>query len=84
MAVEGIESADFLDAGQKRDIFYNNAVRFLKLDEAILKTGEIKSESSAEPRQVGVLTLRLTTGVPFSRHPPHYHLKLEVVGTNRP
>jgi hypothetical protein len=32
MAVEGIDSADFLTAGQKRDIFYHNAARFLKLD----------------------------------------------------
>lgn len=33
MAVEGIESADFLTEEQKRDIFYNNAVRFLRLDQ---------------------------------------------------
>ena len=32
-AIEGIESADFLTDEQKRDIFYNNAVRFLELDE---------------------------------------------------
>ena len=32
MAVEGIESATFLTEGQKRDIFYNNAVRFFRLD----------------------------------------------------
>ena len=32
MAVEGIESARFLTQGQKRDIFYNNASRFLRLD----------------------------------------------------
>jgi predicted TIM-barrel fold metal-dependent hydrolase len=32
MAIEGIESASFLTEEQKRDIFYNNAVRFLKLD----------------------------------------------------
>jgi len=32
MAVEGIESAAFLTEEQKRDIFYNNAVRFLRLD----------------------------------------------------
>lgn len=28
-----IESADFLTATQKRDILYNNAARFLRLDE---------------------------------------------------
>ena len=32
-AIEGIESADFLTDEQKRDIFYNNAARFLRLDE---------------------------------------------------
>jgi len=33
MAIEGIESASFLTKEQKRDILYNNAVRFLRLDE---------------------------------------------------
>lgn len=32
MAIDGIETADFLTDKQKRDIFYNNAVRFLRLD----------------------------------------------------
>ncbi len=32
MAVEGIESAVFLAEEEKRDIFYNNAMRFLRLD----------------------------------------------------
>jgi len=36
MAVEGIESAGFLTEEQKRDIFYNNAVRFFRLDERAL------------------------------------------------
>ncbi len=31
-AIEGIESADFLTEDQKRDIFYHNAVRFLRLE----------------------------------------------------
>jgi predicted TIM-barrel fold metal-dependent hydrolase len=31
-AIDTIESADFLTQEQKRDIFYNNAVRFLRLD----------------------------------------------------
>jgi len=30
-AVQGIESADFLSPEQKRDIFSNNAARFLRL-----------------------------------------------------
>lgn len=33
LAIEGIESADFLSAEQKADIFYNNAARFLRLTE---------------------------------------------------
>jgi len=36
MAIEGIESASFLTEEQKRDIFYNNAVRFLRLDKKTL------------------------------------------------
>jgi len=32
MAIEGIESARFLTTRQKRDIFYNNAARFLRLE----------------------------------------------------
>lgn len=31
LAIDAIESADFLTEKQKRDIFYNNAARFLKL-----------------------------------------------------
>src|ERR1700682_221503 len=33
MAIEGIESARFLTYQQKRDIFYNNAVRFFRLED---------------------------------------------------
>lgn len=32
LGIEGIESAKFLTKEQKRDIFYNNAVRFLRLE----------------------------------------------------
>ncbi|HZW15764.1 MAG TPA: amidohydrolase family protein [Brevundimonas sp.] len=38
VAIEHVESADFLSPGQKRDIFYNNAARFLRLDEATQRT----------------------------------------------
>lgn len=38
VAIDSIESASFLTAEQKRDIFYNNAARFLRLsDEEIAK-----------------------------------------------
>jgi uncharacterized protein len=33
LAIETIQSADFLTEEQKRDIFYNNTARFLRLDE---------------------------------------------------
>jgi predicted TIM-barrel fold metal-dependent hydrolase len=32
LAIEAIESAEFLTADQRRDIFYNNAARFLRLE----------------------------------------------------
>lgn len=34
LAIDGIESADFLTEQQKDDIFYNNAVRFFRLGES--------------------------------------------------
>ena len=34
MAVEGVEQATFLSSEQKRDIFYNNAARFFRLNPA--------------------------------------------------
>ena len=38
VAIESIESADFLTEAQQRDIFYNNAARFLRLsDEEVAK-----------------------------------------------
>jgi len=33
LAIEAVDSADFLTSEQKRDIFYNNAARFLRLNE---------------------------------------------------
>ena len=48
MAIEGIESAKFLTLQQKRDIFYNNAVRFLRLDEKTLRP--LSSQSSGKPK----------------------------------
>jgi uncharacterized protein len=39
MAVEAIESADFLSAAQKQDIFCANAARFLRLDAKLCDQG---------------------------------------------
>lgn len=38
MAVEAIDSATFLTPAERRDIFYGNAMRFLKLDQAGART----------------------------------------------
>lgn len=37
LAIEGIESANFLTKEEKRDIFYNNAARFLRLSQDDIK-----------------------------------------------
>jgi hypothetical protein len=37
LSIETIEEADFLTEEQKKDIFYNNAARFLRLEEDIEK-----------------------------------------------
>ena len=42
IGIEAIESADFLTGAQKRDILYNNAARFLRLDE--------KGQPQSKPR----------------------------------
>ena len=39
LAVDGIESAPFLTQEQKRDIFYNNAARFLRLEGQVEEKG---------------------------------------------
>jgi uncharacterized protein len=41
-AIEGIESADFLTAGQKRDILHDNAARFLRLDAGAHRSGSLQ------------------------------------------
>jgi len=43
-AIAVIENAPFLSAGQKRDILYNNAARFLKLSEATIARHHGKQE----------------------------------------
>jgi predicted TIM-barrel fold metal-dependent hydrolase len=48
IAIETIELATFLTEQQKRDIFYNNAARFLRLDEAV-KARHARGEHEAKP-----------------------------------
>jgi len=54
MAIDGIESATFLTVEQKRDIFYNNAVRFLRLDEK--KLGARRNDSRHKSSSCSALT----------------------------
>jgi len=42
IGIEAIESADFLTAAQKRDILYNNAARFLRLEEKGQPQGRLR------------------------------------------
>jgi predicted TIM-barrel fold metal-dependent hydrolase len=37
LAIDAINAADFLTPEQKRDIFYNNAARFLRLENVHIK-----------------------------------------------
>lgn len=60
MAVEAIESAYFLSDQQKRDIFFNNAVRFFKWDEEeLLKMSwdkTVDANAAVEPLGATILT----------------------------
>jgi uncharacterized protein len=47
LAVQGVESATFLTEEQKRDIFYNNAVKFFRFDEKRLAHGERRHRAPA-------------------------------------
>jgi predicted TIM-barrel fold metal-dependent hydrolase len=52
IAIEAVEQAPFLTAEQKRDIFYNNAARFLRLSQAeIAKHHGGALAPSARPRE---------------------------------
>ena len=43
-AIEAFESAEFLTPQQKRDIYYNNAARFLRLSDAEIARHHGRSE----------------------------------------
>jgi hypothetical protein len=47
VAIETIENAPFLSEEQKRDIFYNNAARFLRFTEE--ESHDITASSHAQP-----------------------------------
>ncbi len=35
MAIDAVEAATFLKPAEKRDIFYNNAAKFLRIEKAV-------------------------------------------------
>ena len=49
LAIESVESAEFLTEAQKRDIFYHNAARFLGLSEEEIAEHH-REAGTAEPR----------------------------------
>lgn len=50
IAIEAVESADFLSEDQKRDIFYNNAARFLRLSDSDIARHHGAMDGSETPR----------------------------------
>jgi predicted TIM-barrel fold metal-dependent hydrolase len=47
MGIDAVQTAEFLTADQRRDIFYNNAVRFLRFDEKALQVGAAQHAAGA-------------------------------------
>jgi predicted TIM-barrel fold metal-dependent hydrolase len=50
MAIDAINSADFLTKEQKRDIFYNNAARFLRLSEGQIESHHNNKQKATNKR----------------------------------
>jgi predicted TIM-barrel fold metal-dependent hydrolase len=58
-AIETVEQAPFLSRAQKRDIFYNNAARFLRLSEKdIADDHSMKNQPRANPRRAKSIITR--------------------------
>lgn len=59
MAVAAIESADYLTADQKRDIFFNNAVDFLRLEASDLLAAGANGRPGAGVARIKVISTEL-------------------------
>ena len=70
-AIEGVENAPFLTAQQKRDIFYNNAARFLRLSkEEIARHHEMGKVSVERKPEIDAARTSLKTQPRIQRNDP--------------
>ena len=78
MSVDAIESATFLTEAQKRDIFFNNAARFLRLDPAKYLTGSSGKSFASDSNTIKVISseLRLRPATPGDKRTVSFDLKL--------
>ena len=78
MSVDAIESATFLTEEQKRDIFFNNAARFLRLDTNEYLTGSPGKSSTSDSNTVSVIKseLRLRPATPGDKRTISFDLNL--------
>ena len=72
VAIQSIEQAAFLTPGQKRDIFYNNAARFLKLSEAKMSPHAV---SGRRPPGLPCTLPAFMTAVDSTRRDVHVHVE---------
>ncbi len=78
MSVDAIESATFLTEAQKRDIFFENAARFLRLDTSKYLTGSFGKSFAPDSETVKVISseLRLRPATPGDKRTVSFNLKL--------
>jgi predicted TIM-barrel fold metal-dependent hydrolase len=78
MSVDAIESATFLTEAQKRDIFFENAARFLRLDTSKYLTGSFGKSLAPDSDTVKVISseLRLRPATPGDKRTVSFNLKL--------
>jgi len=78
MSVDAIESATFLTEAQKRDIFFNNAARFLRLDPAKYLTGSSGNSFASDSNTIKVISseLRLRPATPGDKRTVSFDLNL--------
>jgi len=78
MSVDAIESATFLTEAQKRDIFFKNAARFLRLDTSKYLTGSFGKSLAPDSETVKVISseLRLRPATPGDKRTVSFNLKL--------
>lgn len=78
MSVDAIESATFLTEAQKRDIFFENAARFLRLDTSKYLTGSFGKSLALDSETVKVISseLRLRPATPGDKRTVSFNLKL--------